>query len=61
MGCHCLLWPDHTGDDKQISLPNLGEEMMMEMGRLLKKDKEDLLPLPSLSLIIKMETTNYSG
>ena len=61
MGCHCLLWPDHIGDNKQTSLPNLGEEMMMEMGRLHKKDKEDLLPLSSLSLIIKMETTNYSG
>ena len=47
--------------DKKTSLPYLGEELMRETWCLLKKDKEDLLPLPSLPVIMKMQPTEYSG
>ena len=34
---------------------------MMEIWRLLKKDKKVLLPLPTFSLIIKLSPTNFPG
>ena len=36
------------------NLLNLEEELMMKTGRLLKKVKEALLPLPIFPLIIKL-------
>ena len=52
--------------DKKTSLPYLGEELVIKVWCLLKKDKEkkdkeDLLPLASLPLIIKLWALEYSG
>ena len=41
--------------DKKTLLPNLEEKLKMEAWHLLlKKDKEDLLPIPTFPLIIKL-------
>ena len=45
-----LAW---SYSDKKTSPPYLGEEPMKETWHLFKKDK-DVLPFPSLPLIIKM-------
>ena len=47
--------------DKKTPLPYLGEELMREPWPLLKKDKEDLLPRPSLPVRMKMQPSGYSG
>ena len=40
--------------DKKTPLLNQEEELMMEAWRLLRKDKEVLLSLPTFPLIIKL-------
>ena len=52
-----LAWPCR---DKKTPLLSLEEELMMEAWSLLKKD-EDLLPLSTFHLIIKLYPSTFSG